>query len=124
MNLSISVGVFPTLWKTAKVIPLFKPGEKSDYNNYRPISLLPIFSKVMEKHVKSTFEEFLKFNNLLSKQQFGFKKAHSTSDALLCILKSVKLSKQQREILKDELVKIQKHSHIFRLAGQLRTSFS
>lgn len=89
MNLSIRKGVFPTLWKTAKVIPLYKSGNKKDVNNYRPISLLPIFGKVLEKHVCNTLSDYLTENNILSKFQFGFRKSHSTCDALLSIKKHI-----------------------------------
>ncbi len=89
MNISIRDGIFPTLWKTAKLYPLFKSGSKKDLNNYRPIALLPILSKVIEKYVKITFTEYLNSKNLLSKLQFGFKKSHSTADAILSVIKSV-----------------------------------
>ena len=49
INKSLSQGVCPTIWKTAKVNPVFKSGSKSDVNNYRPISILPTLSKIIEK---------------------------------------------------------------------------
>ena len=74
MNLSINKCIFPTLWKIAKIKPLFKSGKLKDINNYRPIALLPIFGKVLEKHIQQSLSEYLLHNKLLSNYQFGFKK--------------------------------------------------
>ena len=59
INLSISSGVFPDTWKYAKVSPLFKSGSPADINNYRPISILPSLSKIIEKHVHESFVLYL-----------------------------------------------------------------
>jgi hypothetical protein len=48
-NISLNSDVFPNVWKIAKVIPLYKKGDRSDYKNYRPISVLPVFSKMLER---------------------------------------------------------------------------
>jgi hypothetical protein len=87
MNLSIRKCIFPTSWKIAKVFPLFKSGSTSEPNNYRPISLLPVFGKIIEKHIQKSFSEFLRSNKLLSDLQFGFKKCHSTVDTVLSIIR-------------------------------------
>jgi len=58
-NLSISSGVFPDLWKTAKVSPLHKDGSLFDRSNYRPISVLAVVSKILERHEHQTFYYFL-----------------------------------------------------------------
>jgi hypothetical protein len=88
MNLSIQKSIFSTNWKIAKVFPLFKSGSTSDPNNYRPISLLPVFGKIIEKHVQKSFSEFFTRNQLLSDLQFGFKKCDSTLDAVLSIIRN------------------------------------
>jgi hypothetical protein len=108
MNLSIKIGVFPTLWKTAKICPLFKSGDKKDVNNYRPISLLPIFGKILEKHVSNTLRKFFNENNLLYKRQFGFRKLHSTSDALLSIKRKIVYSLNKRQKCLMVLIDIRK----------------
>ena len=54
INKSISSGVFPSCWKSAKVIPLHKSGARDNVDNYRPISILPIASKILEKHVHTS----------------------------------------------------------------------
>ena len=82
-NKSISMGVFPTEWKLAKVTPIFKKGAKSDLNNYRPISVLPIVSKVFEKIIYDQLYSYLNGNNLLTSCQSGFRSLHSTHTALI-----------------------------------------
>ena len=67
--------------KIAKVIPLHKSGEKSSFNNYRPVSLFSQFSKVLEKLFDSRLHAFIYKNNLLSSSQYGFRPNLST---LLC----------------------------------------
>ena len=79
LNLSFNSGVVPLQFKIAKVIPIFKAGDKASPDNYRPISLLSAFSKIMEKIVASRLLMFLNENNILSKWQFGFRGGHSTS---------------------------------------------
>ena len=81
-NLSIREDKFPNTWKTARVIPLHKKGSTDDINNYRPISILPVVSKILEKHVSSTFYTFLNENNLLNPKQSGFRTQHSCQTAL------------------------------------------
>ena len=76
-NLSLSSGSFPDLWKKAKVSPLFKEGSLFDRSNYRPISVLAILSKILERHVHISFYNFLTENDLLSDSQFGFRKSRS-----------------------------------------------
>ena len=67
----------------ARVTPLHKKGSKNLMENYRPISILPIISKVFERILYDQFYEYLTSNNLLSKQQFGFRRFHSTMSTLL-----------------------------------------
>ncbi|CAB4039687.1 Hypothetical predicted protein [Paramuricea clavata] len=83
MNYSISSGTFPIKWKTAKVTPLHKSGSRDDADNYRPISILPVISKVLEKHVATSFYKYLQDHNLLYKFQSGFRANHSTETALI-----------------------------------------
>ena len=80
-NLSVNQGVFPSKMKLAKVIPIFKKGSKDNVENYRPISLLPVFSKLFERLIYNRLTTFLKNCNILYDKQFGFRKKHSTSHA-------------------------------------------
>ncbi len=82
INTSWTTGVFPQVWKHALVIPLFKKGDQDSVNNYRPISLLPILSKLVEKIVSTQLLDFLLKHNLLWNSQHGFRPNFSTETAL------------------------------------------
>ena len=85
-NLSFTTGIFPDKMKIAKVIAIYKSaGSKMECKNYRPISLLPIFSKVFEKLMHSRIYSFLNDKNILFKNQYGFQKNKSTDHAILDI---------------------------------------
>ena len=71
-NLSIKLNSFPRSCKIAKVKPLFKKGTKTDPENYRPISLLPILSKIIERIIHDQTQEFLSKNKILYRFQSGF----------------------------------------------------
>jgi len=83
INSSIEEGIFPKILKRATVIPIFKKGDRDNMNNYRPISLLPIMSKIFEKVINARITEKLDENNLIDENQYGFRKGHSTEDAIL-----------------------------------------
>ena len=78
INLSIETGVVMSEWKQAKGVPLFKSGNKDYLHNYRPISILPILSKILEKAVFHQVHSYLSENSLLSPYQSGFRANHST----------------------------------------------
>ena len=82
-NLSFSSGIFPSEMKTAKVIPVFKSGNRSDFSNYRPISLLSQFSKILDKLFNLRLEQFLISNETLSNCQYGIRSCMSTVHAAL-----------------------------------------
>ena len=65
-NQSISVGIFPIDWKLARVSPVFKKGKKSDLNNYRPISVIPIVAKIFEQIIYNQLYKYLNDNSLLA----------------------------------------------------------
>ena len=85
-NQSIKSNIFPQQWKTGIVSPLFKKGATYDPGNYRPISVLPILSKVLERHVFNHLYEFLSCNDLLSSRQSGIRRNHSCETALNLII--------------------------------------
>ena len=80
---SIQLGVFPEKLKLAKITPIFKQGKNEHLTNYRPISVLPCFSKILEGIMYNRLYEYLTKNNLLFDKQFGFTKGHSTEHALI-----------------------------------------
>ena len=92
INLSFAKGVFPEILKTAKVIALFKSGSSDELNNYRPISLLSIFDKIIEKIMHKQLYAFLEYHNILFKNQFGFRKKCSTAHSLIEITEKIKES--------------------------------
>jgi len=81
--MSVYSGTFPNSLKTARVIPIHKSGEPTSTSNYRPISTLPILSKIFEKLMHKKLMSFIDSNNILSRCQFGFRSNSSTSDAIL-----------------------------------------
>ena len=89
-NLSFKTGVFPSVLKTAKVIPIFKKDSKLDYSNYRPISLLSNIEKILEKLMYKILYTFLNNNNIIYNLQFGFRQHYSTSYALINITKNIR----------------------------------
>ena len=78
VNQCLLTGIFPSLLKIAKAKPLFKRGDVSQLNNYRPISFLPTISKVFERIIYSQLYAYFNENNLLTEQQYGFRAQHST----------------------------------------------
>ena len=75
--------IFPNDMKIARVIPLYKAGEKYLFTNYRPVSLLPQFSKILEKIYYSRLHKFISKHDILSNSQYGFRQNMSTNLALL-----------------------------------------
>ena len=90
INMSFINDVFPDNLKIVKVIPVHKGGSTQDMNNFRPISLLSIFDKIMEKLMHKRLYDFLENNNILFKNQFGFRKNNSTIFALLQITEKIR----------------------------------
>ena len=82
-NLSLSKGVFPSKLKLARTTPVFKSGDVADVGNYRPISVLPCLSKVLEKIVHTRISMFFEKCHLLFEGQYGFRNSRSTSMALI-----------------------------------------
>ena len=98
INTSLTEGIFPTLMKTAKVVPIHKGDSKLDIQNYRPISLLSAFSKIFEKVMYSRLYEFLLHNNILIDNQFGFRKGRSCEHALLVAQNQLLTSLNKKQI--------------------------
>jgi len=97
INLSLLKGIFPDKLKIGKVIPIYKTEDPSLFVNYRPISLLPNFSKFFEKVMYNRLLEFAKTNEIFYLRQFGFRKDHSTSHALIHLLNKMSSAIDQHE---------------------------
>ena len=81
-NKFMNDGTFPNILKTGKITPIFKKGDSQTFDNYRPISILPIFGKIFEKLMYIRLYSFLLCKNVIYDKQFGFRKNHSTSHAI------------------------------------------
>jgi hypothetical protein len=87
--LKISANYICSPLKYSIVKPLYKKGDKTDLSNYRPISMLTSFSKVLEKALCNRFNEYLNNNNILNSQQFGFRKNLATEDAIFRLIHEI-----------------------------------
>ena len=81
-NTFMELGIFPKILKEGKITPIFKKGDPQLFDNYRPISMLPIFGKLFEKLIYSRLYSFFLSKNIIYDKQFGFRKNHSTSHAV------------------------------------------
>ena len=98
INTSIVTGVFPATWKHALVIPILKSGDNNDPSNFRPISLLPVVSKILEKIIANQLVEFLERQKLLCNNQHGFRPKLSTETALTTITDAIYRNMDQRKV--------------------------
>ena len=85
----MSTGIFPNELKIGNVVPIHKANEVTAFSNYRPVSVLPVFSKLLEKLMYARLIEFINTNKLLYKYQFGFQKGKSTEMALMILLDKI-----------------------------------
>ena len=83
VNQSIMTGIYPDKLKVAKVVPIFRKEDNLQLKNYRPISVLPVLSKIFENVMLTQLVEYFTTNNLLSSQQYGFRSNRSTDLAAL-----------------------------------------
>ena len=107
-NLSVNSGVFPSDLKISIVIPLFKKGERTNKQNYRPISLLSCINKIFEKAIKKRMVAFLVKNSFFSQNQFGFREGMSTEDALLDFCTHIHQSLDKKRVCASFFVDITK----------------
>ena len=92
INLSLTTSTASTDWKKAKVSPIYKSGSTTELDNYRPISVLAIACKIMEREVYRHLYKFLDGTKLISKHQFGFQKKKSAALAAIPLLDQVRLA--------------------------------
>jgi len=82
-NLSVKTGTFPSLWKKSNIVPIPKSGDNQSPTNYRPISLLPILGKLLEKHFHNIIAYHISSTQQFANAQWGFQNGKSTVTALL-----------------------------------------
>ena len=85
----VRTSIYPDTWKLANVTPIFKKGDKKLIKNYRPISLLPICVKTFEKIIFNNLYTYLNANNLITKNQSGFRPDDSTTNQLLYLVNKI-----------------------------------
>ena len=108
INLSISSNVVPNEFKYARVKPLFKKGNRNLPENYRPVSILTVVSKVLEKAIFIQFENYLKNNNILYNHQSGFRKRHSTDTCIINLLDYLRTNVSEGNYVGMVLLDLQK----------------
>ena len=96
-NLCLKTNIFPDQLKIALIVPIYKSGEKGSFTNYRPISLLPIFSKILEKILHYHITSHLEQHQILCSSQFGFRKRHSTYMPVALIVEEITKAMEQNE---------------------------
>ena len=98
---SIYPDTWKLTWKLANVTPIFKKGDKQQIKNYRPISLLPICGKIFEKIIFNNLYSYLNANNLITKNQSGFRPGDSTTNQLLYLVNEIHQAFENPQILRS-----------------------
>ena len=99
LNLSLSNGYFPDELKIAEVIPVFKSGDAMKLINYRLVSMLSVFSKLLEQIMYNRLNSFIQKQNILYKYQFGFRVKHSTDSALITLVDKILTTWEKEECM-------------------------
>ena len=96
-NASFETGIVPDSFKLANVIPVYKKGSQTSLSNYRPISLLSVFDKLLEKLMCNRLVNFLEKKKIIFDNQFGFRSKHSTGHAILSIVDKIQRAIDERD---------------------------
>ena len=94
--------------KFVKIVPLFKNGDRKDFSNYRPVSILPQFSKILEKLFYNRLCQFIKINNIMYKSQYGFRENHSTDLALMELVEELTTNLDMNYITAEVFIDLKK----------------
>ena len=89
-NCCIRGGFYPECFKVARVVPVFKGGDPTEFSDYRPVSVLPVLSQLFERVLKVRLVEFLESHGVITPGQYGFRSGHSTSMAILDMVEKVR----------------------------------
>jgi hypothetical protein len=108
INSSFCTGIFPHALKIGKLCPVFKAGDKTLLSNYRPISILPSFSKLYEKCIHNRLTSYLEANQILTTCQYGFRKNHSTHMAITDLYDNISMAIDNNEFVLSVFVDLAK----------------
>jgi hypothetical protein len=95
-NASLNSGVFPDVWKTVKVIPLYKKRDRHDMNNYRPISNISVFAKLLGRVMYNRLISFFHKNNIFTETQNGFRKGKYIETVTQALIERIQESLDKR----------------------------
>ena len=123
INCSLQTGIFPDELKLARVVPIFKAGDPAQVSNYRPISVLTTFSKIIEKIVYNHLLDFLSKNEALYKYQFGFRPSHSTQQAIITLVDRITKSLDNGNIAVAILLDLKKAFDTLSTSNYMLTVF-
>jgi hypothetical protein len=109
INLSFSTGKYIDYLKISRIVPIYKDkGEKLGKKNFRPISLLPNINKLFEKMMHTRLYDFLESKNIIFKSQFGFRKKHSTTHALVDLTEAIRKAIDNKKFACGIFIDLQK----------------
>ena len=106
INYTLTSGKFPNKLKLANLTPVYKKGSRNEKGNYRPISILPVMSKVFERVIHSQLSEF--FTDIFSDQQCGYRKGFNTTLSLLSLVETWKCANDQNKVFGAVLIDLSK----------------
>ena len=107
-NCCMREGYYPKCFKVARVVPVFKAEDPTDFSNYRPVSVLPVLSQVFEKVIRSRLVRFLDRNEVIIPGQYGFRSGHSTAMAILDMVEKVRGAWEQGNVALGVLIDLKK----------------
>ena len=115
-NRSFMTGIFPSELKIANVVPIFKSGDDMVFSNYRPVSVLPVLSKILERLMYNRLILYINRHGLLYEYQFGFQKGKSTHIALITLIDKITEALDQGELVLVYLLISQRLSTLWIMA--------
>ena len=107
-NLILNKSIYPSNMKKSVIIPIHKNNNKNNIENYRPISIIPQFSKIIEKIIKKRIDNFIEKNNIISSNQYGFKKKSNTLHAIYALTNNITNSIDMHDKIAAVFVDIKK----------------
>jgi len=116
-DMSFTMGIVPDLPKIAKVVPIYKKVERNLPGNYRPISLLSICDKILEKPMYRGLFNFLEQNSILYEYHFGFRKNHSTVQAIMEVLDNIYEHRDNHEVTMGIYIELRNRAYFKNFFG-------